>query len=880
MNTVIIDGMTKAVRRLFRDFQPDNYDLRLVPERDSMTFSGEVTISGQKVGRPSQRLTFHQKELRIISAQIVKHDKRGDHEFTTTRVNHHRSFDEVRIHTEQVLYPGSYTVTLTFSGKITRAMNGLYPCVFTHQGQKKQLLATQFESHHAREVFPCIDEPEAKATFDLSLVSPAKETVIANTPVKKQTIAAGLMTTTFETTPRMSSYLLAFVYGELAYKEAKTKDGVIVRAYTTPQNVDRGSFALDVAVKCLEFYNDYFGIPYPLPKCDLIALPDFASGAMENWGCITFREQTLLVDERHTGLATKQYVAMVVAHELAHQWFGNLVTMRWWTDLWLNEGFASWIEFLAVDHLFPEWEMWTQFTVDEQQQALKLDALENTHPIEVPVSHPDEIRSIFDAISYSKGASVIHMLHEYLGPQNFQGGLRHYLNRHAYNNTDTVDLWQALEEVSGKPVKAFMHAWTSQPGFPLLHVSIDEENVELRQERFFLNPEHESLPAQLWPIPLPGDRADIPNQLDEETQILTSSDAHDLILNRGQSGFYRVSYNSTHLERLGEVIRKGHMAPLDRLGILSNVFETARAGESDTADALQFLKNFAHETNYAAWDVIAGVLGNLKLIMDSEQIRNDMKPFISKLVKNELERLGWERKKNESHFDRLLRPIILGLSASADDPDTIARCREIFDVIEHVEEVKPDLRVAASNRQVKRSVDIDPDMRGVVFGTIARHGNTADFNKLVALHNNSALSEERMTIAAAITGFRQPELVQRALGMIDSEAVRMQDVAYWIAYSFLNRYAKKATWEWVKAHWVWLEQNLGTDLSFYRLPIYVARVYSDHTFIDEYVTFFKPRLSPALDRSYRQGLEMLSWQSAWRKRSHKEVAQFFKANLQ
>src|SRR6185369_11319931 len=218
--------------------------------------------------------------------------------------------------------------------------------------------------------------------------------------------------------------LLAFVYGEMDYLEAKTKQGVIVRTYATPDNVEITSFALETAVKVLDFFNDYFGIDYPLAKCDLIALPDFASGAMENWGCITFREHALLVDPNHTSLGSKQYVALVVAHELAHQWFGNLVTMRWWSDLWLNEGFASWIEYLAVDHLFPEWQMWTQFVVDEQQQALKMDALEHTHPIEVPVYHPDEIRTIFDAISYSKGASVIHMLHDYLGADMFREGLR------------------------------------------------------------------------------------------------------------------------------------------------------------------------------------------------------------------------------------------------------------------------------------------------------------------------------------------------------------------------------------------------------------------------------------------------------------------------
>jgi puromycin-sensitive aminopeptidase len=360
-----------------------------------------------------------------------------------------------------MLYPGEYHVVLEFSGKITDPMNGLYPCYFTHEGKKKFVLATQFESHHAREVFPCIDEPEAKATFDLALNTPLEGDVIANTPARTVLKEKSQQTTIFETTPVMSTYLLAFAYGDIGFKEAKSKNGTIVRGYATPDNVQFVDFALDTAVKVLDFYEDYFALAFPLPKIDMIALPDFAAGAMENWGLITYREQCMLVDPVNTSIHTKQYVAMVVAHELAHQWFGNLVTMQWWTDLWLNEGFASWIEYLAIDKLFPEWHMWTQFIADEQQPALKLDALDNTHAIEVPINHPDEIRTIFDAISYNKGASVIHMLHGYLGAEDFRDGLRHYLKKHAYKNTVTQDLWAALEEISGKPVKEFMHAWTS-----------------------------------------------------------------------------------------------------------------------------------------------------------------------------------------------------------------------------------------------------------------------------------------------------------------------------------------------------------------------------------------------------------------------------------
>lgn len=853
--------MRKNVKRLFTEFKPKHYILELDPDKEKMTFEGSVIVSGQKTGRPSQRITLHQNGLKIIKAHIVKHDKSGDQEMVIDRINNQNSNDEVRLHANTVLYPGNYTIRLEFTGTISRQMNGMYPCLFEHDSQEKKLLATQFESHHAREVFPCIDEPEAKATFDLIIHSVANEVVIANTPIKKQSEQNGRLRTEFETTPHMSTYLLAFVTGELGFKEMKTKDGVVVRTYATPDNVEFTSFALDTAVKCLEFYNDYFGIDYPLDKCDMIALPDFASGAMENWGCITYREQTLLVDPANSSLSTKQYVAMVVAHELAHQWFGNLVTMRWWTDLWLNEGFASWIEYLAVDHIFPEWQMWTQFAVDEQHRALKLDALEHTHPIEVAVHHPDEIRTIFDTISYSKGASVIHMLHEYLGPEAFRDGLRHYLQKHTYGNTDTIDLWTALEEISGKPVKEFMHAWTTQPGYPLIRADVTADKIELAQERFYVNPEHPKTHPLRWPVALLAKNPETPELLTDKSVSFGISDAHEFKLNLGQSGFYRVAYNATHLQRLGELINKGHVSPLDRLGVLSDVLETAKAGKFDTSEALNFLEHFRDEDDSAVWDVIAASVGSVRANMDDEELREDMKPFIRELTAKQLSRLGWEPKKNESHFDQLLRPLILGMSSAAEDPEVVKEALKRFNSMS-----KPE--------------DIHPDLRNMVYGTAVRHGNASTFDKLFKLHEDSTLSEERTSLAMALVSFKQPELIERALDLIKSDSVRLQDVSYWIAYGFMNRFARDAVWHWIVTHWKWLEDNLGTDLSFYRFPMYAANAYSSREFLKKFTDFFESRRAPSFNRSIDQGIEVLQWQSAWKERDLKEVKAFFRAHRQ
>ncbi len=853
--------MGKNVKRLFTEYKPKHYILELHPDKDEMTFTGSVIVNGQKVGKPSQRLTFHQVGLKVTKAHVTKHDKTGDHEITIDRINNQSANDEVRLHAKQMLYPGNYTVRLEFKGEITRQMNGMYPCFFEHDGQEKKLLATQFESHHAREVFPCIDEPEAKATFDLIMHTVPGETVIANTPIKKQHEENGALVTAFEKTPHMSTYLLAFVSGDIEYLEAKTKGGVTVRTYATPDNVQFTQFALDCAVKCLEFYNDYFAIDYPLDKCDMIALPDFASGAMENWGCITYREQTLLVDPANSSLSNKQYVAMVVAHELAHQWFGNLVTMRWWTDLWLNEGFASWIEYLAVDHMFPEWEMWTQFAVDEQHRALKLDALEHTHPIEVTVRHPDEIRTIFDTISYSKGASVIHMLHEYLGPDDFRNGLRHYLQTHKYGNTDTVDLWTALEEISGKSVREFMHAWTTLPGFPLIHADTSSSDIELKQERFYLNPEHTKTTNHVWPVALLSGNDEAPDLLADTSAHVELTDTNELKLNRGQSGFYRVAYNATHLQRLGELIRKGHLSPLDRLGVLSDVFETAKAGKTDTSEALHFLENFRDESDSSVWDVIAASIGSVRAAMDDEDLRNDMKPFVRELTAKQLKRLGWDQKENESHFDQLLRPLILGMSSVSEEKSVVDEALRRFE-------------------QMKTPEDIHPDLRNVVYATAVRNGGKAEFDKLFELHEASTMSEERTSLAMALVSFKQPDLIERALKLINTDSVRLQDVSYWMAYSFMNRFAREETWEWMIKNWEWLGDNLGTDLSFYRFPMYAANAFSSREFLEKFKDFFEPRRAPSFNRSIDQGIEVLQWQSSWKERDLKEIKTFFKAHLE
>ena len=846
--------MSKTVRRLYEQFQPSHYDLQLSVDPDAMTFSGTVVIAGKKVGRPSRRITLHQKGLKITEAHLRRTDKKGEKVYEVSRINRQDSYDEVRLHSDEMLYPGEYSLMLNFSGDITRNMEGIYPCFFEQDGKEQKLIATQFESHHAREAFPCIDEPEAKATFYLLLTTPETKAVLSNTPIQSQYKRDdGLLVTEFERTPRMSTYLLAFAFGDMDYLEARTKDGVTVRTYATPDKIKQTDFALDVAVKCLEFYNTYFDIAYPLPKCDFLALPDFASGAMENWGCITFREQALLVDPQNTSLPMKQWVANVVAHELTHQWFGNLVTMQWWNDLWLNESFASWMSYLAIDHIFPEWKVWEDFIVSEQSQALKLDALEHTHPIQVTINHPDEIRTIFDAISYEKGASVILMLKDYLGDDAFRDGLRLYLKRHAYGNTRSTDLWAAWEEASKKPVQDFMHAWTTQSGYPIVRATVTDTAEVFEQERFYLNPSANKQDT-LWPVPLsPDDGLTITKAVTEVTLDEPLGESLP-IFNQDHTSFCRVVYDSKHLEKLAPNISK--LPVLDRLGILSDSFEAAKGGYTSTVDTLKLLEAYQHEDNTFVWDIMAGVLGSIRSTMRDDELREAMKPFGRKLAAHQVERLGWDEKPGESHFDTLLRPTVLAVASVSDDEAVVAEALKRFNDME-----KPE--------------DVAPDIRGIIYGTAARKGGQKEFDKLLTMHNASRNSEERVTLSAALTGFEQPELHQKALAQITGKDVRLQDAAYWVAYSFGNRFARDTTWQWMVENWEWLQSNIGSDLSFYRMPNYAARNYSDESFLPTFKEFFESHMSAAFERAVNQGIETIQWQAAWRTRDLEAIKQFF-----
>jgi aminopeptidase N len=802
---------------------------------------------------------LHQKDLKITSAKIVKHDKKGDQALAVERINNQNGLNEVRIHTKDKVFPGDYSVTLEFEGKITKPMHGIYPCYFKHEGKGKMLIATQFESHHAREAFPCIDEPEAKATFELTLTTPAGETAIANTHARTETKEGDKVVTMFEKTPRMSTYLLAFTYGDLGYKEAVTEDGVVVRTYATPEQVELTSFGLDVAVRALEFFTDYFGVPYPLKKLDMLALPDFSSGAMENWGLVTYRETTMLVDEKTSSIESKQLVAYVICHELSHQWFGNLVTMKWWDDLWLNESFANLMEYRAADALYPEWHVWEQFVANEEGAARRRDSLSDVQPIRIGVNHPDEISTLFDpSIVYAKGGSVLYMLLNFIGEESFRSGLNAYFKKHAYGNTEATDLWEALGAASAHDITGFMAGWLNRPGYPLVNVTWKPgaKEAHLTQHRFVSDGAPPKDGSEPWQVPLSAtvELSGFLFKTSKGTLEVGKTTEHPLLLNHDGTSYFVPRYQEPeHLAAIERAIQNAKVSPIDRLLLLENYNLLQRGGEASTTELLELLQAYKGEESEAVWGSIALSIAEARRLVENDLAEDKLDDFIAKLILPLTEKLGWDDNPDDNAQTLRLRGLAISLAAGAKVQNIIDEGLKRF-------------------KKTKEAGDLDASTRSVTYFIAARHGNKDDFKKLLTMHHENTNADERDELAGGLTSTKNESHYNELIGLLKTDEIRRQDLMHWWIWLLRNRYSRQAAWKWLVSNWGWIEKEFAGDKSYGFFARYAGSIFSRPAELKQFTDFFGDKRDViALARDIALGEQEIKSRIAWRERNEQAV---------
>ena len=838
-----------SVNRLVEKFKPEHYELKLdLTQAKKREFNGIVDIFGEI--NNGKEITLHSKDLEIkniISSNDIK--------LNFSKAEN----DEILVNIEKLNFKKGDKIQLKieFSGKITDAMHGLYPCYYKENGEKKELFATQFESHHAREVFPCIDEPEAKATFSLEIRALSDLEVLSNTEIIEKNENGNIQQVRFTKTPKMSTYLLAFVLGDFKRVSKKTKSGVEVSVLATKaQKSELMEFPLSFAVRVLEFYEDFFGQKFPLSKCDHIALPDFSSGAMENWGLITYRETALLAG-KNSSISSKKYVALVIAHETSHQWFGNLVTMKWWDELWLNESFATMMEYLATDALEPKWKIWEEFAVNEAVLSLRRDAIDGVQAVHIPVHHPDEISTIFDgAIVYAKGARLMNMLRKYVGNDAFQKGLQRYFDKFKYQNTIGDNLWDCLSEASGKNVADFMNPWLLKSGYPSVLAEEDGEELKLSQKQFFIGEGKDN--GRIWPILLGSNQNNLPEIMDSKD--LTCKKSSDFVqLNQGNIAHFITNYSQNLFENLLEKVRNGNLDTISRLQILQERSLLSRGGEIPSVELLRTLQSYNKETSLTVWDMISLLIGELKIFIDEDsESSKKMKKFVGNLAQNEFEKLGFIKKTGEDEEDTQKRSSILAHMIYAENKKAISGALDIF-------ENSPNME------------DIDPEIRSLILTVKARFEESPELvQKMLESYKNTSNVDYRDDIMVALTSTKNIQTGELLLEkMLENDIIRTQDILSWYVHLLRNLKTRELAWKWLRENWKLIEEKFDGDKSYNDFPRYSGAILRTEKQLQEFKEFFEPlKNDPSLTRAIEMGEREIAGRIALIKRDKTAIDKF------
>jgi len=775
--------------RLPRHVVPLRYDLRLEPDLTAARFAGEETIT-LTVHQPTSEIVLNAIELEITSAQI-EGDSAPVKQATITLDT---ALERCHLTFTTPLSPGIWKLTMRFYGMHNDKLRGFYRSTYKDKhGMTHQLAATQFEATDARRAFPCWDEPDFKAVFAATLIIDPTLTAVSNTAIASETLAGGKKVVRFADTMKMSTYLVAFIVGRIEPTEPVMVGQTPLRLWAVPGKGHLTRFGQDIAAASLSFFESYYGIPYPGDKLDLLAIPDFASGAMENLGAITYRETALLVDRKSATHGELERVADVVAHENAHMWFGDLVTMSWWNGLWLNEAFATFMEMLAVDAWKPEWKRWDSFGVS-RAAAFSVDGLRSTRPIEYPVQAPKDADAMFDVLTYEKGASVLRMLEQHIGPTVFRDGVRDYLRAHTYGNADTNDLWVSMGKIAKQPVPELMNGWIFQPGYPLITAEINQSRrLVLSQQRFTYLPNPLPLTPypvpQTWQIPLQM-RITAAGKTSTSRMLLTEKDTtvplpHDwetILLNEGGHGFYRVRYAPDLLDRL---LNRGidRLAVTERFNLIDDAWATTVAGLMPLTDYLDLTARFTTERDKNVWAVLIDSFSFLNRIITVED-RPALESFVRGRIGPATADLGWVPRSDESELTKQLRGELIGVQGKlGNDPAIQRRAAELY--------------LAYCND----ATAVDPNIVPSLVAILAHTGDAPRYDEFNERFRTAATPQEERRYLFSLASFQPKALLDRTLVRTISGEIRTQDAPFLVSAILGNVYGRELAWTFVKTNW-------------------------------------------------------------------------------